>query len=148
MRNDLDNDLDAEPGPLPREWLPEPSPREGDASWEPRVARILAATDWHPRSTEAALWGDLARWWRPSAALAAAAAAALVFVVADVPRPEPTSAPSGGLALTMIASDGNPVALWAALGIAADPLLALLVLEDPSATAAPADPTPSQEGPR
>ncbi|MEX2466764.1 MAG: hypothetical protein WD995_07630 [Gemmatimonadota bacterium] len=147
----MSNDMDVEPGPLPREWLPEPLPPEGDASWEARVARIMAAAERQTGAGGASWWAELARWWGPTAALAAAAVAALVFVVADTPRPEsPSTEPTEGLALTMIAADGDPVALWAALGVAADPVLALLTLEDHSASPAPApsEPTPSAGVPR
>lgn len=36
------------------------------------------------------------------------------------------------MALGLVASDGDPVVLWAALGVSADPVLALLSFEDHS----------------
>jgi hypothetical protein len=144
----MSNDMDVGPGPLPRDWLPEPLPPEGDASWEARIARIMAATERQTGAGVPSWLSEMGRWWQPTAALAAAAVVALLFVVADNPRSESPAGPTEGLALTVIAADGDPVALWAALGVTADPVLALLTLEDPGAAAAPSEPAPPAGAPR
>lgn len=122
-----------EVAPLPRSWLPDPVAPEGDGVWDARAARIVAATDIEWEQALAAVPGswvtELGRWWRPTVALAAAAAALLLMT--DGPPSRSGGAPPDGAALDLIASDGDPVALWAAVGVDADPVLALIALESP-----------------
>ena len=142
----------AAPGALPREWLPEALPAEGHPVWELRAARIVAAAEpelarlEHRAGGGAGSWlSEMGGWWRPAAALAAAAVG-LLFVVADPPPPDSTALSTEGVALTLIVADGDPVALWAALGVPADPVLALLALEDHGAPAAPENPATAPGG--
>ena len=126
--------------PLPREWLPEGVAPEGDAVWEARTERILALTEhaWpaEARRTTTRWLPELSRWLSPAAALAASAAALLLAAGnrASVPAQDADAA-----ALSLITADGDPVALWATLGVTADPVLALLTLEDHTAWTARAD---------
>ena len=123
------------PDPVPRGWLPDALPPDGDPAWDTHVARILAAAQPElarlasARVGEGAApwWSEMGKWWRPAAALAAAATAVLLLVVE---RPAGPSAPPETVALTLIAAEGDPVALWAMLGVRADPVLALLTFED------------------
>jgi hypothetical protein len=123
------------PDPVPRGWLPDALPPDGDPAWDARVARIMAASQPELARLAAAgvgegaapWWSEMGKWWRPAAALAAAAIAALLLVVE---RPAGRSAPPEAVALTLIAAEGDPVALWAMLGVRADPVLALLAFED------------------
>jgi hypothetical protein len=131
MQERLDDDA---PSPIPRSWLPEPSPPEGGARWEAGVQRVLAAAEpvlgrlrAPAFEIEAAWTAMLAAWWKPAALLAAAAAALLL--VLDPPH-APAATDSGALPLSVIAADGEPAAMWAGLGIEADPVLALIALRE------------------
>jgi hypothetical protein len=142
----------AAPAALPEAWLPEALPPEGHPAWELRARRIIAAAEPELARLErevgppATPWlSELGGWWKP-AALLAAAASALLFVTADPPPPDSPAFSSEGMALTLIASDGDPTALWAALGVPADPVLALLTLQDHSALAPPRGAAPPPEG--
>jgi hypothetical protein len=122
------------PDPVPRHWLPDALPPGEDPAWETHVARILAASEPGLARLAATIgdeaapwWSEMGKWWRPAAALAVAATAALLLVVE---RPAGPSAPPETVALTLIAAEGDPVALWAMLGVRADPVLALLAFED------------------
>lgn len=147
----MSNDEDFGPPPLPREWLPERLPPEEDAVWDERVARIMAVAPLEGGGVQGrsgpdqTSWlSEMGRWWRRAAALGAAAVVALIFVVEEPERTRSSAVPAEALALTVVATDGDPVALWAALGVAADPLLALLALENHDAIGAPSGPsTPS-----
>jgi len=145
MRSDRDG---VEPEPLPRDWLPAALPPEGDAFWDAGIAGILVATELHTGTAVPSWLSEMGRWWQPTATLAAAAVVALLFVVAGSPPLESPGEPSDGLALMMIAADGDPVALWAALGVPADPVLALLTLQDHDAPVTPPAPTPDPGAPR
>lgn len=127
--------------PLAREWLPRPRPPADAPEWETRTRRILAAAEPVLRELEAA--GDgapvadddvlpwpmlLGSWWRPTAGLAAAAILALLFL--GSPRTDSGAQASERIYLGLVAADGAPDALWAALGIEADPVLAALVLDE------------------
>jgi hypothetical protein len=124
--------------PLPREWLPEPVLPGGHVAWDASAARIVGALEleWAKHTArgqpDASHWvSDLGRWLRPAAALAAAAIT-LLFVLDD-PRTHPSSTHAADeMALGLVASHGDPAALWATLGVPADPVLALLTLEDHS----------------
>jgi len=119
--------------PLPREWLPEGAAPHGDAVWEARAASILALTEhaWRAEARRAATpWlMELGRWISP-AALLAASAAVLLLVAGNQ---APSTPHEDAAALSLITADGDPVALWATLGVPADPVLALLTLEDHTA---------------
>jgi len=127
--------------PLPREWLPEASPPSDDPIWETRVLRIMARSAPElsrlsnrkpvavPTLAGLPWWAELERWWKPATALAVAASA-LLFAV-DRPAP-PASASADAITLGLMAADGDPVAIWEALGTRAHPVLALLALEDHS----------------
>lgn len=120
------------PRPLPRAWLPAATAPESAPEWQERAARIVAAAepslhrlgDLRP-AVDASVAGLLGSWWRPAAALAAAAAALLLLLD---PRNPPASSP-GWSSLSVVAAAGEPVALWDALGIEADPVLALIALQ-------------------
>jgi hypothetical protein len=129
--------------PLPREWLPEAVAPEGDAVWEARAERIVGAaeSEWARFDARTTPWiPAIGGWLRPAVALAAGAAA-LLFAVSDrVARAVPAA---DALALGVVVANGDPAALWAALGVSADPVLALLTLEDHEAwlvTTSPTDP--------
>lgn len=122
--------------PLPLGWLPDPQPAEGDPKWDERIEGILAAagpelrTLRSRRSTaEVIWWSGMGLWWKPAAALAAASAALLLLVgrPAVFPGPSPGSIPLG-----LVASAGDPVMLWRALGVQADPVLALIAIQEQS----------------
>jgi hypothetical protein len=126
---------DGVPAPLPRDWLPDPQPPEGDALWDARARRILAAArpelrrlERTARQDEASAWLVMARWWRPAGVLAAAASALLVL--AGLPTRARAPTPSAGV-LGLVASDGDPVSLWRAAGVPADPFLARMAIHDP-----------------
>jgi hypothetical protein len=124
--------------PLPRDWLPDALPPENHVVWEGRASRILTSTEgeWRVRRSagvDAAPWlWEMGNWLRPAAALAAAAVGLLV-VVPDSPADIEPAQAADEMALGLVASGGEPAALWAALGVPADPVLALLTLEDHSA---------------
>lgn len=126
--------------PLPEGWLPGPSGPPADApEWEARVQRIVAAAGPRlERRRERAERGAAGRagraWWaelglllRPAAGLAAAAALLLVLLG---PSPSPAGDPSASSTLAAVASGGDPAALWRAAGAEADPVLALIALEE------------------
>ncbi|MEX2048541.1 MAG: hypothetical protein WEB90_03090 [Gemmatimonadota bacterium] len=87
---------------------------------------------------------EVGSWWRPAAALAAAAVAVLLWSDPHI-RTEPAHT-AAEMALGLVASDGDPVALWAALGVSADPVLALLTFEDHRAWGAASNPAPPSTG--
>lgn len=125
---------DGAPRPLPRAWLPDPHPPEGAPEWNARVGGIMVAAGPELQrlgSRHAAAevtWSSvMGLWWKPAAALAAAAAA-LLFLT-EHPGAVPES-PQGSLALILVAADGDPVTLWGALGIQADPVLALIAIQE------------------
>jgi hypothetical protein len=121
------------PAPLPRDVLPGPVPREGSAEWESAVERVLAAAEPRlpgPRRSVVHLeqrWPSvLGAWWRPAAVLAAAATAAVLLMRAEPAAPAPGTIPLG-----VVATQGDPAALFAGLGLDADPVLALIALGSP-----------------
>jgi len=142
--------------PLPQEWLPEASPPSHDPIWETRTRRIMARSAPElsrlanrkpaavPSPTDQPWWAELERLWKPATALAVAASALLVLV--DRPAPL-ASASSDAIALGLMASDGDPVAIWEAFGTQAHPVLAILALEDHSGMSDrdPASPPPIPE---
>jgi hypothetical protein len=158
MNDEIDhgpkNDMgSAAADPLPREWMPEAAPPDGHPTWESRTARIMVAVEpeWArlrlgARQGAASWLSEMGGWLRPAVAIAAAAVA-LLFLVVEPPASAARILTTDDMALSLIVSDGDPVALWAALGVPADPVLALLTFEDHGAMAAPASPTtPSEEG--
>ena len=122
---------DRAPGPLPREWLPDPVSGAGvDDSqvWEWRLQRIMAAAE--PRlvrlqKRREPWWSALGALWRPAAVAALGAAAAIVLVSPSVQE----LPPPGRFALSIIATEGSPEGLWASLGHEAEPVLSLIALE-------------------
>ena len=125
-------------------WLPDPIPSEDHPEWDRRTARILAAAEPElirmfgpartvgPPATVTEAWlSEIGGWWRHGAALAAAAVGFLLLVT-EPPRPSPNANEAEAMALTILASDGDPTAIWTAWGVAADPVLALLTLKDHS----------------
>jgi hypothetical protein len=122
------------PRPLPRGWLPDPYSPEGDPKWDQSVERIMVAARPELRrlrsersAAEVTWWSMMALWWKPAAALATASAAILVLVGRPRVPPEP---PPGSIPLGLVASDGDPVTLWGALGIQADPVLAQIAIRE------------------
>lgn len=119
------------PAPLPRHWLPDAThpPGSDDSIWEDRLQRLMDAAE--PglsslRTHGSPWWAVLGAWWRPTAVLAAAAVALVVLLPT---APASLEHPRGALALAAAVSEGEPAALWTALGSEADPVLALIVLE-------------------
>jgi hypothetical protein len=116
-------------------WLPEALPPTSHPEWEARLERLLQAAgpelarlQRQARDLPEPWLSEMARWWKPAAALAAASVAFLLMVVD--PRPAiTTGAGDDAMVLTIVASQGDPTALWAALGVPADPVLARLALE-------------------
>jgi hypothetical protein len=137
--------------PLPREWLPDALPPENHVVWDSRASRILTSAEhvWrvpHSSGAGAAPWlREMGGWLRPAAALAAAAVALLLVLPDASADIEPAQA-ADQMALGLVASGGEPAALWAALGVPADPVLALLTLEDHSAFVARAGATDPPRG--
>jgi hypothetical protein len=68
----------------------------------------------------------MALWLKPAATLTAASIALLLLIERSA-FPEP---PPGSLALDLVASAGDPVTLWGALGVQADPVLAWIAIRD------------------
>jgi hypothetical protein len=137
--------------PLPREWLPEALAPESHAVWDAHTARVLAAAEreWQIRESGVAgvaSWlSEMGGWLRPVAALAAAAVV-LAVVLTDRRTLVAPSQAADDMALELVASGGEPSALWATLGVRADPVLALLALDDHSAFVVQADPTEPTPG--
>jgi hypothetical protein len=118
------------PAPLPRDLLPEASPREGTPEWEANLARVLATTQRELselRGREVRLepsWpAVLGSWWKPAVALAGAAVAALVVLSG------PAEPDAGAVPLNVVVTEGDPAALFAGLGVPADPVLALIAAQ-------------------
>jgi hypothetical protein len=118
--------------PLPREWLPDAIAPEDAPEWELALQRIVAAAEPELRqlasgSSERDLsWATvLGSWWKLAGSLGAAA----VVLLLAVGRPG-TRADSGALPLRVVAAAGEPFALWESLGIEADPVLALIALQE------------------
>lgn len=121
---------DETPRPLPREWLPEPTPLEGTPEWRSMAERIIAAAEPKLRGGGtrnagiAAAWpAILGSWWKPAAALAATAAALLLVLGPARQEPDPSALP-----LSLVAAEGEPAVLFEGLGIHADQVLALIAL--------------------
>lgn len=136
--------------PLPRDWLPEAHPPAEDPAWEGEIARILVAADPElvrraggTRPAALPRWTEVGEWWRP--ALAVAAGAAALFFVVDRPAPTP-AVPLDAIALTLVAAQGDPAALWQSLGVRADPVLAHIAMEDHDAFVDPAGPRTPADG--
>jgi hypothetical protein len=91
------------------------------AAAEPALRR-LGRRDGEIEATWTNLLGS---WWKPAGALAAAASA-LLFMFG--PPPDRGSG-DGGLPLSVVAAQGDPVALWEGVGIEADPVLAVMILQ-------------------
>jgi hypothetical protein len=122
------------PRPLPRGWLPDPQPPEGTLVWEARTRRIMAAAVLELQrfrsrrsAAEVTWWSVMAQWWKPAAAVAAASVALLLLIGRSAVAPEPRP---GSIALGLVASDGEPVTIWRALGIQADPVLAQIAIRE------------------
>jgi len=120
--------------PLPRDWLPEATAPEAAPEWEVRAERIVAAAEptlrrLGERGSEIEVtWSAmLGSWWKPAAAMATAAAALLVMF--DLPGILRDTG-HGELPLSVVAADGEAFALWQGLGIDADPVLALIALQE------------------
>lgn len=134
------NERDSSSDPLPPEWLPDPVPSDEDtAYWHQRLERMMDEAEpaleryRSPGRTAGPWWSALELRWRPAVAGAAglAAAAVLVAVLAvgpelrdRLPAPDPAA-----MVLSAVVSGGDPVAMWSAAGVNADPTLALLALE-------------------
>lgn len=123
------------PEPLPSDWLPEPRTRvelDDPEVLESRIRRLMAAAE--PtlasyRTGELGWWQALIQYWQPATATALASAIAVVLLLGpggQSPGPPPTD----DLVLTAAASDGDPAALWTAIGEQADPVLALIALAE------------------
>jgi hypothetical protein len=118
--------------PLPRDWLPDASAPDGAPEWDVTLQRILAAAEPSLRQLQDAstasdvTWSAvLGSWWKPAAAIAAAAALLLLLDGRDTED----RAAQGVLPLSVMAAQGDPFALWQSLGIEADPVLALIALQ-------------------
>jgi hypothetical protein len=122
------------PRPLPRDWLPAPQPPEGAPVWEARTRRIMGAAGPELRrlargrsAAEVTWWSVMAVWWKPAAALGAVSTALLLLIGRPAVPPEP---PPGSILVELVASGGDPVTLWRALGIQADPVLAQIAIRE------------------
>jgi hypothetical protein len=123
--------------PLPSEWLPDGAPPDSDPVWGVRTERILGAAEleWArlvARQQTTAWLSEMGSWLRPAAVLAAAAAA-LLFATSDRVTYAGPAISADDVALRLVAAEGDPVAIWTTLGVTADPVLALLTLEDHTA---------------
>lgn len=124
---------DDAPRPLPRDWLPDPLPSEADSSWSQRLDRIMAAAAPELRvlrsrrsTVQLTWWSEMARWRMPAAALAAAATAVFLLTWRSSALPE---SPPGSILLELVATNGDPAALWRARGAEVDPVLAWVALQ-------------------
>lgn len=124
---------DETPRPLPREWLPEPTPLEGTPEWRSMAERIITGAEHEMGKRTAAIaeaWpAILGSLWKPAAALAAAAAALLLVLHPEPAHREPDAS---ALPLRLVAAEGEPLALLEGLGIRADPVLAMIAFEGPA----------------
>ena len=129
MKPDRD---DEDVRPLPRDWLPPRQPPEGADVWAARVDRIMSAAGRELRRSSSqgpvtsTSWSTMAGWWKPAAALAAAALA--LFFVLRVPTSR-VEIPPRSIPLNLVASAGDPVAVWEVVGVEAHPVLALIALQ-------------------
>lgn len=126
------------PLPLPRDWLPAAAPPEVASEWEARAKRIVAAAEpslWRLRERRpavAATWSmRLGSWWKGAAVMAVGAAAAAAVLVSIGPFGSAPPTDPGSVPLSVIAAQGDPVALWEAVGIKADPVLARIAIQAP-----------------
>ena len=116
---------------VPRDWLPDPQPRDGDTIWEARVERIMAAAaefrsgNERLSAVDRTTWQLIALWWRPAAVVALAATVLFLVVGRRGGRAE---LPPRAIPLNVVASYGDPVTLWEAFGVQAHPVLALIAL--------------------
>ena len=123
------------PEPLPSDWLPEPRTRvelDDPEILESRIRRLVAAAE--PtlasyRTGELAWWQALIQYWQPATAAALAGAIAAVLLLGPEGQ-SPGAPPTNDLVLTAAATDGDPAALWMAIGEQADPVLALIALAE------------------
>jgi hypothetical protein len=140
---------DGAPRPLPQGWLSEPQPPEGDPKWDQRIERIMDAAGPELRTlrsrrpaAEVTWWSGMGLWWKPAAALAVGSTALLLLVGRPAVFQEPAP---GSIPLELVASDGDPVTLWGALGIRADPVLALIAIREQGDLTGQGTPTPREE---
>lgn len=133
MKEDSQDDT----APLPRSWLPVPLPSAADPAWDDRVEGIMAAAapELHSlarkRSTGAVRqWSGIEAWSVPAVAIAAASVALMLIVKGPKNLRD---APPGSIPLGLIAAGGNPAILWSSLGIEADPVLALIAVQEQQA---------------
>lgn len=145
-----DEPADRASRPLPREWLPDPHPPEGAPVWDARTRRIMAAAGpeiqrlGSRRSAAGATgWSGIGLWWKPAAALAAAATTLLLLTGRPAEVSEP---PPGSIPLSLVASEGDPVALWEALGIRAHPVLARIAIQEQGDVMGQGTPATTPEG--
>jgi hypothetical protein len=122
------------PERLPDELLPGPGASadlDDPQVLEMRIRRLVRAgepTLERYRAGQIGWWQALSFYWQPVTAAALAGTAALVITLGFASAPHNVPA-TRDIALVAAASDGNPVALWAAAGQQADPVLALIALE-------------------
>lgn len=131
------------PEPLPRAWLPEARAPEGHPVWQLRVARVMSAAG--PALAPPPWWSEMGRWWKVSAGLAAASLL-LFFGISDRPPADGAEVAGDEFALGMVVAEGDAAAFWGALGVPANPVLALLTFENPGAMPAPTAPEDQGEG--
>jgi hypothetical protein len=123
---------DMDEQPLPRGWLPEASAPRAAPEWDIQLQRILAAAEPSLQQIECAHHTDvtwsmvLGSWWRSAAAIAAAAVLLLLLDRTDTAG---RASAADALPLSVMVAAGEPFALWESLGIAADPVLALITLQ-------------------
>ncbi|MGH7477662.1 MAG: hypothetical protein ACRELD_15455 [Longimicrobiales bacterium] len=96
------------------------------AAADPELRRLRN----RPAALDASWPSVMGLWWKPVAALAAAATALLLLVGRPASLPAPAQ---DSLALSLIAAEGDPVTLWGAFGIQADPVLALIAFQGQTA---------------
>jgi hypothetical protein len=106
--------------------------------------RIMAAAEQELRALERRRFetrgftpSRATRWWKPAAALALAATVLLLSLMRP---PGLAESQPESILLRLVASDGDPVSLWNSLGIQADPVLALIAIQEREAETEP--PTP------
>lgn len=119
------------PPPLPRVWLPDAAAPADATEWQVMIERIAAASEpgllrLRDREADVSWPAVLGAWWKPAAVLATAATALLILL----DPPVSGGSASGSLPLSVLAAEGDPVSLWRALGIEADPVLALIAIQE------------------
>ncbi|HUF51003.1 MAG TPA: hypothetical protein VMN60_09235 [Longimicrobiales bacterium] len=114
--------------PLPRDLLPDATAPANAPGWQDRLERIVALNEpqlQRLRAQNEMHWStQLGHWWKAAAAIVLAATALLLALERPAARGQTE------LPLSVMAADGEPFAIWTGVGLEADPVLALIALQE------------------